>query len=175
MIVVKVDDREIISALDRLAARVRNMKPIMSRIGAWYEGRVLENFKNESDPDGHRWQRLSAVTLMMNLGKKKRLKKSGGLSVNGKNYLQRKSMLYQSGRLYSSIHFQADSSSVTIGTGGDLKYARIHQFGGMAGRKQKVRIPARPYLAMNDGENSMRLAVRDKRVIIEMVTQYLAT
>jgi phage virion morphogenesis protein len=174
-VTVTIDDKEIRSALEKLQARVRDLKPIMSRIGGWYEARVLENFRNESDPEGHRWQRLSAVTLMMGLAKKKGFKKKGTLSAKGKTFLQNKSILYRSGTLHNRIHYQADGTRVIIGVGGSLAYARIHQFGGMAGRGHKVRIPARPYLAMNEGTDSMRLALRDKRVIIDMMSSYLAS
>jgi phage virion morphogenesis protein len=170
---VIIDDREVRAALDKLAAKCRNMKPLMSRIGGYYEGRVLENFKNESDPEGHKWPRLSPVTLMMALAKKKGFKKKGTLSAKGRNFLQRKSLLFQSGALYDSIHFQANNDGVKIGTRGGIKYSRIHQFGGMAGRGHKVRIPARPYLAMNDGTDNMRLALRDQRAILDLVTNYL--
>jgi len=47
-----------------------------------------------------------------------------------------------------SVQIQkATAQSVTIGS--RLKYAAIHQYGGQAGRGNKVTIPARPYIGIN--------------------------
>jgi len=43
--------------------------------------------------------------------------------------------------------------------------ARIHQFGGMAGRGHKVKIPARPYLVVDD---------RARRAIGQVINDYVA-
>ena len=44
--------------------------------------------------------------------------------------------------------------------GSDAKYARLHQFGGNAGRGKKVKIPARPWLGIGerDGEKLLKKA-----------------
>jgi phage virion morphogenesis protein len=47
-----------------------------------------------------------------------------------------------------------------------LKYARIHQLGGMAGRGRKVKIPARPYLVFRP---------EDPAAIAKKMEQYIAT
>jgi len=52
--------------------------------------------------------------------------------------------------LRSSVQFKLESDGLTvhIGPGGAASvYATIHEFGGMAGRGYKTRIPARPYVA----------------------------
>jgi hypothetical protein len=54
------------------------------------------------------------------------------------------------GTLRRSVNFvlESDGLTVHIGPGGDAeKYAAIHEFGGKAGRKHSVTIPARPYVA----------------------------
>lgn len=54
------------------------------------------------------------------------------------------------GSLRSSVRFvlESDGLTVHIGPGGAASaYAAIHEFGGMAGRGHKTRIPARPYVA----------------------------
>jgi phage gpG-like protein len=48
------------------------------------------------------------------------------------------------GRLSTSVYQQAAHDSLTIGS--KVSYAAIHEYGGMAGRNRKVRIPARPYV-----------------------------
>lgn len=169
-----IDDREIREALERLQAKTGNMKQVMNEIGLYYRESVQKNFDSERTPDGRPWQRLSATTLMMRLGQKKRFKKSGALAKKGKEYLQGKKILTESGDLRESVRHQATRDSVTIGS--DLKYAAIHQFGGPAGRGRKVIIPARPYLASNRGsgkESSMELAEKDKIRIMTILKQYL--
>ena len=169
-----IDDRAVNELLERLGRRTSNLKPLMSRIGAFYERGVLENFRDETSPDGTPWQPLSAATMMLGLGRKKGFIKGGGLSAKGKRYLQGKKILRESGDLQDTIHFQADDSKVTIGTSGSIPYAAIQQLGGQAGRGKKVTIPARPYLAENDGEN-LGLAEKDRRWIMEMIEKEMAT
>jgi phage virion morphogenesis protein len=167
---VRIDDRQVQALLDRLSAKVGNMKPTMTRIGALYERRVGENFANENAPDGSKWTPLAQDTLMMGLGKNKGFKKNGGLSARGKRYLTGKKMLWEKGDLSGSIHFQADAQSVTIGSSGSIPYAAIHQMGGQAGRGKKVTIPARPYLAMNRDKN-LELAEVDRQWIMDLIRE----
>jgi len=170
---IVIHDEQVKAVLARLAAKVSDMSPAMHEIGQYYERRVLENFSAESDPEGRPWPKLSAVTLGLGLGKPKRLKKSGYLSKKGKQYLTNKKMLVERGDLRRTIHYQAGRDQVVIGAGGEIKYAAIHQFGGLAGRGRKTRIPARPYLAVNEG-SGMRLAEKDRQRIIEIVEKHIA-
>ncbi len=167
-ITARLDDREVTALLQRLAAKTGDMKPLMTRIGAFYERRVLENFKAESAPDGTPWKPLTQDTMMMGLGKNKGWKRNGGLSARGKRYITGKRILRESGDLEGSIHFQADRDSVSIGSSGSILYAAIHQRGGQAGRGRKVTIPAREYLAMNKGDG-LDLADQDRTWILEMI------
>lgn len=94
-----LDDRNALRAIGALVRFAGSPRPAMEEVGQAYERRVLENFSSESDPEGNPWPRLSAVTLMLRLGKGKRLKKKGTLSKKGKAYLQAKKMLVESGTL----------------------------------------------------------------------------
>jgi len=170
---VIIQDEQVNAVLARLAAAVEDTTPAMHEIGQYYEGRVLQNFADESDPEGRPWPRLSAVTLGMGLAKGKRLKKSGHLAKAGRQYLTNKKMLVESGDLRRTVHYQADRNQVIIGAGGEIKYAGVHQFGTLiAGRGRKTRIPARPYLAVNEGAG-MRLAEKDRQRIIEIVEKHI--
>jgi phage virion morphogenesis protein len=170
---IVIHDEQVKAVLARLAAKVGDMSPAMHEIGQYYERRVLENFSAESDPEGRPWPRLSAVTLGMGLAKGKRLKKSGHLAKAGRQYLTNKKMLVESGDLRRTVHYQAERNQVIIGAGGEIKYAGVHQFGSLtAGRGRKTRIPARPYLAMNEG-TGMRLAEKDRLRIIEIVERHI--
>lgn len=170
-VICTVTDSGIIKALQRLEGFPRQ-RSVMEEIGQAYERRVLDNFERESDPEGNRWPRLSKAAMLLRLGKG-RSKKNGYLSAKGKTYLQSKKILVESGALRSRIHYQAGDGWVRIGVGGSLPYSSkvpaVHQFGTKsAGRGHKVKIPARPYLAMNDG-TSLRLAERDRQMIIQIV------
>jgi len=169
-LVATLDDREVQALITRVAGKVGNMKPVMTRIGAFYERRVLENFKNESAPDGTAWKPLAQVTMMMGLAKQKGWKGNGGLSARGKRYIQGKRILREKGDLEGSIHFQADNDSVTIGSSGSIPYAAIQQLGGKAGRGLKVTIPAREYLAMNEGQE-LTLADQDRNWIMDLLRE----
>ena len=177
VISIRLDDKAIQAALSRLAAKVADMKPVMERIGQDYEARVLENFAREADPDGNKWAPLSPVTLMLGIHaghtKTSGFKKRGSLGAKGRNYLQRKKQLIASGNLINSIIHKSSADSVTIGSAGKILYAAIHQFGGMAGRGKKVTIPARPYLALTKGSNKMELAGKDRKMIINIIEEYI--
>ncbi len=56
------------------------------------------------------------------------------------------SPLVDTENLMSSITSDYDNDSALVGT--NEPYAAIHQFGGMAGRGRKVKIPARPFLEL---------------------------
>jgi phage virion morphogenesis protein len=170
---VVIDDSAVKAVLERLATAVEDTTPAMHEIGQYYERRVLENFAAESDPEGRPWPRLSVTTMGLGLAKGKRLNKKGYLSKAGKQYLMNKKILVDRGDLRGSVHYRAERNQVAIGTGGHIPYGGIHQFGGMAGRGRKTRIPARPYLAVNEG-SGMRLAEKDRLRIIEIVERHIA-
>lgn len=171
-IAITVNDAEVKTTLALMRKRLGDTRPVMHEIGQHYERRVLENFGKEQAPDGTPWAKLSAVTLAMGLLRKRGFGKSGALTVRGKMYLQNKKLLVESGRLRSRIHYQAGASSVRIGVTG-IKYAAIHQFGGKTGRGRKVTIPARPYLAMNQG-SALVLAPRDREMLLDILRGHIA-
>lgn len=171
---LEIDDREVRELLDRLRKRAADLTPAMQAIGLFYERSVRENFKAQASPNGTPWQPLAEATLHLGLARNKGWGQSGGLSARGKRYLSGKRILWEHGDLEGSIHSQAGKDRVTIGTGGHIPYAAIHQFGGKAGRGRKVTIPARPYLALNRGLE-LELADKDRRRILEIIRERLTT
>lgn len=163
MIDVKVDDREVTSHLERLARKVRDLSPIMREISEDMLDAVQENFDKEGRPG--RWPELSP---------------------SYKRWLTRKGktgkMLNRSAAgLYHSITSRSDADSAMVGT--NKKYAAIHHFGGTVrinpatrtfvrnGARRlainmghSVKIPARPYLHLDDS---------DTRLIVERMKRYL--
>jgi len=169
----KINDAEVQAMLARLQARCKDLSKPMGRIGAFYERSVQENFKAQASPDGTPWERLSQTTMMLGLKKKGRIGAKGGLTNKGRKYIQGKRILWEYGDLAGGVHSQATSNSVTIGVGGHIPYAAIHQFGGPAGRGRKVRIPARPFLAVNRGAG-MELAEKDRLRILDIIREHLS-
>ncbi len=93
-----------------------------------------ENFDKEQEPDGTSWKSLSNIT--------KKYKSRRNKNTN---------MLYQDGLLQGTLDTEVTNWGVRVGSiKGSVSYARIHQKGGMAGKNRKVKIPARPYLGLND-------------------------
>jgi phage virion morphogenesis protein len=173
-VTMTIDDADVQAALKRLVAKVGNMHPAMKLIGQEYEKRVRRNFDTESDPEGKPWPKLSPVTMMLDVNRKKGFNKKGGLNSFGRQRIQTRKILNASGDLMENIHHQASPTSAVIGVGGSIKYGAIHQFGGQAGRNRKVTIPARPYLALKKGTNQMELAQRDKAAILDIIEGYIA-
>lgn len=105
------------------------------------------NARAQRDPSGRPWKELAPSTLLRRKGDPKR-------------------KLYQSGALLNSIDVVRRNMTATVlrsASGGGFsigirpgsqadKYARIHQFGGYAGRGNKVRIPARRYLGIGKAD-----------------------
>ena len=122
---IKLDNKEVERALLEVAQKTTELRPLMRNIAGIMADSTEENFKEEGRP---KWQDLSPVT-------KTARKKRG--------YYPGK-MLQVSGQLALSITTQYDNESAT--TSSNKVYAVIQQLGGQAGKNQKIKIPARPYL-----------------------------
>jgi len=72
--------------------------------------------------------------------------------------------LNDTGALRQSIDELSDNDTALVGT--NMVYAAIHQFGGWAGRNNKVFIPARPFLQLTN---------EDKQDLMDDVQDYFAS
>jgi len=149
---IEVDDKGVKKALQELSERVEDLTPVMRRIGELLVSSVQENFNREgrySEPGSwrggsKRWQPLAPSTIRQ----RERLGYWPG------------QILTRTGRLKSSINYQAGKDHVVVGT--NLIYAAIHQFGGKAGRGHRANIPARPFLVVQDEDlEEIREIIRD--------------
>jgi phage virion morphogenesis protein len=129
-------------ALARAAARSANMHPLMEMLGAAILSSTQQRFLDEVGPDGQKWPPSIRVQL------------GGG------------NTLRDTGRLFQSLTYQADESSVEVGT--NLIYAGVHQFGATIRAKstrglrfrvgdrfvtrKSVQVPARPFLGIDDAD-----------------------
>lgn len=146
----------VVALLQEIQKRARNLRPAMRTIGQEVREVSMRAFKAQANPaDAQPWPALSTATILART--RRQFRSKGGLyTKNGKRTragvlgaMQSAQALLNTGALRNSIQVGAvTKSSVTVGT--NLPYAAIHQFGGMAGRGRKVRIPARPFMGLDD-------------------------
>ncbi|MDR1701272.1 MAG: phage virion morphogenesis protein [Sporomusaceae bacterium] len=165
--------------LGKMVERGAKLKPVLRKIGVVLEGITDRNFEAQGRPI--KWRKRSPVTTANLVWGAKNKAKATKKYQNAKKAktkdsilrheaLRHKSnlILHQSGVLKQSITSIADDKTVRIGALKHVKYARIHQFGGVIrpknktylfvpfGKKvlrlKKVIIPARPYLIVPPSE-----------------------
>jgi phage virion morphogenesis protein len=116
--------------LAAIRAGLVDLQPLFTDLAAVAESQTRRRIESEREsPSGIRWQDWSPGYAKT---------RHGG-----------QSLLQGSGNLLDSLTRFADKHSGGVGT--NLKYARIHQFGGTAGmRPGPAAIPARPYLGFSE-------------------------
>lgn len=151
MIRIRVEDNGVQSAIAALSARIKNLKPAFAEIGEEIAGTVREGFSASQSPWGARWKSIGQSAIMGRLAHRKdSFGKRGKITAKGRGYLTGGVQpLLDTGRLRNSITYRASGSGVEIGT--TVPYAAIHQFGGMAGRRRRANIPARPFMPIRNG------------------------
>ena len=151
--------RQIRRALDK----GRNPEDLWNRIGERMSESIDHNFETGGRPDP--WPALAWSTLIGLSRRTRKISSKDKLTFTRKfdaktglkNILGHK-ILVGRGRLRGSIAYRGDDKMFQIGS--NLIYARIHQFGGEAGRKShRVKIPKRPYLVFQE---------EDQRGIVEV-------
>jgi phage virion morphogenesis protein len=152
MILIEIDDREVMEALKRLEATGADMSGAMADIATALSSESERQFQREAGPTGP-WPDLADST--------KRRRAASGHWPGQK--------LRVSGILAGSVQPGYNSRSAWIGT--NQPYSTIHQFGGMAGRGRKVRIPARPYLPLHPETKEMSPEART--TIMEILQGHL--
>ena len=131
---IQLDKEELQQALNQLADKTSDLRPLMKNIAAILEDSVEENFEQEGRP---KWEMLKPSTIKQ----RKKIKKWPGMILQ-----------VSQGGLASSITSYYDENSAVVGT--NKVYAAIHQFGGKAGKNKQVEIPARPYLKVGYEEDA---------------------
>lgn len=128
-VILKADFRNLDRRLRALGARFANPKEFLERIAEKLLQVARRSFEREASPEGRPWVRLTPAYAE----RKQRL-------------VGRRNILQFSGTLVRSLHRGVQGNQFAFVSTGQLPYARIHQFGGQAGRGHWARIPARPYL-----------------------------
>ena len=136
---------DFISDFDATILQSSDLRPALEEIANITQNTAELSFENQKSPFGKKWEKLSPRTL-----KKKRGNK----------------ILIESGMLSQSIRGRVSGSN-GVSVGSNLAYAAIHQFGGGAGRGLKVKIPARPFLPVENNELPDDLLDDIKDIILE--------
>ncbi len=148
---VEIKDKEVKRLFTRLKKNATDLKPAFREIGEIVRSSVIRNFQAGGRPDKWKATKTGSVySAYRGRGKKKRkvYTLKGSLTKGYARYRAGKKTLIDKARLQNSITARAQSDRVVVGT--NVIYARIHQLGGEAGRNRKVKIPARPYLLVQE-------------------------
>lgn len=170
MITITIQDSEVRATLQALTRRIGNLNPVLQAIGDDITERTKRRFETSTGPDGTSWKANSPATLgiySLRLGQGHR-KKDGSLNKRGQARVAGKKPLIDTGELRRQLVSKVSNSVLTVtATPG---YGAIHQFGGMAGRGRKVKIPARPFLPVKaDGD----LYPQEKALILDTLQSFL--
>jgi phage virion morphogenesis protein len=133
-----------------IIAKVNFSTPLLNDIGETLKRSITKNFQDGGRHNGQpqtflggsqRWQDLAPST------KKARIKvgKTGDVSKGDAAF----NILVQKSILKNSITYRTDGK-YTLYIGTNVVYGAIHHFGGMAGRGRRVKIPARPWLVIQE-------------------------
>lgn len=202
----RVDDGGAKKKIAALQAAANDMRPVYETIGRVLINRVRLCFKMGIDPWGNKWQAIkwraprsrmvavkdkagNVVDYKRKFGKdgKLLLTKTGKKQVEANRAGKAGQPLRDTARLNRSISSQVDGEGVTIGT--NVKYARIHQFGGEIRPKNKpflafpgptgeiifakrVTIPARPYLPLRKGSAVVALPPAWSVLVVNALKSY---
>lgn len=130
---VKIDDRDLQEKLGTMIRQMEHTRPAMQVIGEIALSSIQQNFEEGGRPS--RWQPLADATIEE---RTKKGKWPGTILVRSG----------AAGGLLGAIYYEAlDDRTVLYA---NKVYAAIHHFGGEAGRGRKVKIPARPYMMIQD-------------------------
>lgn len=165
---VEVKNQPVLDALARAQhAALGSLRPALRAIAGTLETEREKNFEAEGRPA---WQALAQATLdarakRVNTTRSGKTKRGKLISASAGNFR----ILQDTGALAASFASGADDNQAWDGS--NLVYAAVQHFGGDAGRGRKVKIPARPILAVEpDGS----LPGHVERAVLDTITRHLA-
>lgn len=128
---IAIDDAQLRRRIAAIQAGLDDATPLMRVWGEIAQTSVAENFERGGRP---KWPPLSPVTVALKGHNRPLIGKTGNLR---------------------RIAVRPERSRVVLGTHPSARdYAAIQQKGGDAGRNRRVRIPARPYLVLQDEDRA---------------------
>ncbi|QLB43545.1 phage virion morphogenesis protein [Mannheimia pernigra] len=138
MIKITLNNTQAVKSLQQIANQLEQPRRLYGILGETLKKIHTARFKAEQDPDGNNWKALDDRTLA--------LKRKRGKSTK---------ILRQDGYLADKTAYNVTNDNVEFGS--KEVYARLHQFGGKAGRGKKVSIPARPWLGVGKNDETLLL------------------
>lgn len=130
-------------------------------IGNMISNSIEFAFENQKSPFGQNWKPLKQSTLAQ------KVKRGGSERI-----------LRDSGHLADNWHIASDNKSVTVSNNSSHKgfaYGLAHQFGANAGRGHKSKIPARPFLPVDEnGKLEPNLEENIKRFLAAEIASKLS-
>jgi phage gpG-like protein len=188
---IEVQDSGVAAALNKLAERVRNPRPVLRLIAEGIMERTKERFATSTGPDGQRWKANARSTIESYIEAGRGFGKRGINAKGRKLAMNKKPLIGHSGDLKRQFHIAVTDSGVTIKN--TMIYAAMQQFGGQTRpsvivprTKQAlafggvvvkkvnhpgVTIPARPFLPFRaDGS----LYPHDQAHILDLLKSYLS-
>ena len=127
------------AAFAKLQQQATNLRPILPAIAELIESDIKDNFDA-----GGRWSGSGEPTLLSSGNTKWSPLAASTLRQKAKRGYRK--ILVSTGELRNSIEVRPEGNSIVISS--NKAYAAIHNFGGKAGKNQKVTIPARPFLVI---------------------------
>ena len=137
---VEIEGAALGTELARVAGVLSHPEGIMDRIGRYLVASALRRFESERAPDGTPW-----------------LKSARAVAEGNRT-------LTDTGQLRRSIAHVITDGGGAVEVGSNVVYAAIHQFGGLAGKGRRARIPVRAYLGIDE---------RDRDAIARIVSRVL--
>jgi|WetSurMetagenome_2_1015567.scaffolds.fasta_scaffold169383_1 phage gpG-like protein len=190
MIKVEIEDRQVVQALQRLAAATSNQKMVLDDIGELLIASTKRRFSTSTGPDGQRWAPNSQVTILQYLRGR-----SGVFASNGKRTGDKKGYFYKKGADKGRLAEKGISTVIgkrplidggdlarqiiktvhgnTLLVGSTMIYSAVQQFGLKQGKSGSTKrgspipwgdIPARPFLGISD---------QDRVDILDAISDYL--
>lgn len=150
----KVDDAEVMGALQRLIALGNNPTPALQDIAALGESSTRLRFRTQTGPGGQRWK----PSLRAQMSGGHTLTQDGHLVGSISGHAGKDFAEWGVNRIYAAIH---QFGGVIKAKGGALKFAL---FGGGFAVVKAVRMPARPYLGVNDDDRADILDALQRRI-----------
>ena len=122
--------------IERLENRLGDLTPAMKGVGEYMLLRARERFDDEVDPSGQKWQALEPSTVRSKQRRKTKPGKRARVRAEATDILR------ESNLLRDTIAYNADSTSVRVGT--PQEYGIFHQ-----SDEPRSKIPPRKFLGVN--------------------------
>lgn len=150
----RIEDRQVLGALQRLIALGNNPAPAMREIAALGESSTRLRFRTETGPDGQRWKPSLRAQIAGGRTLTKDGHLAGSISANhGKDFAE-----WGVNRIYAAIH---QFGGVIRAKGKALAFALA---GGGFAVVKAVRMPARPFLGVSANDSRDILDVIERRI-----------